>query len=190
MDKNTQLLSDLVERVGNRIRADVRNLENAHNLQPVHLQALKYIKQANRYSNTPQGLTEYLGQTKGSISQSLILLHRKGLIDRYMDETDKRQVRLSLNEAGEKLLKEILLTSNWQTATKHISPNKLKTAVLVLNETLNNLHIIENVKSFGVCNTCLYCRQESKRIFRCGLTADKLGITETRKICRLHISPA
>lgn len=189
MDKNTLLLSDLIERVGNRIRADVRNLENAHNLQPVHLQALKYIKRANRYSNTPQGLTEYLGQTKGSISQSLILLHRKGLIDRYMDEIDKRQVRLTLSEAGEKLLKEVELTSSWQTATKYISPTKLRTAVLVLNETLNNLQIIESIKSFGVCNTCVYCRQESKRIFRCGLTGDKLGITETRKICRLHVSP-
>jgi len=190
MDKNATLLSDLIDQIGNMTRAELRSGHNPYNLQPVHLQALKYIKRANRYSNIPQGLTEYLGQTKGTVSQSLILLQRKGLIERYMDESDKRQVRLVLSEKGEQLLKEMLMASDWQTATKNLSPAKLKTAVLVLKDTLNNLQSLQDGKTFGVCNTCLYCRQESQRIYRCGLTGEKLGVSETRKICRLHTHPA
>ena len=190
MDKNSFLLANLIDRLGNFGRAELRTGQNPYGLQPVHLQALNYIKQANRYSNIPQALTEYLGQTKGTVSQSLILLHRKGLIERYMDETDRRQVRLVLSEKGLQLLKEMSAASNWQAATKNLSPAKLKTAVLVLQETLNNLQSFEEKKTFGVCNSCLHCHQESQRVFRCGLTGEKLGVSETRKICRLHISPA
>ena len=32
---------------------------------------------ANRYSNTPQALADYLGLTKGTVSQTLLLLDRR-----------------------------------------------------------------------------------------------------------------
>jgi MarR family transcriptional repressor of emrRAB len=187
MTKNSQVLEDLVRRLANLMRSDMRLQGNPYNLQPVHFQAMLFIRQANRYSNTPLGLAEYLGLTKGTVSQSLLLLDRKGLVKRYVDESDRRMVRLELSDKGEIFLKEIQLSPSWQTAIRGISPARVKTAVLVLRETLRNLERNSQERSFGVCNTCIYCEQESQRVFRCGLTSERLGVNETRKICRLHI---
>lgn len=62
----------LLERIGNLLRAEERAAGLRHGPQPVHLQALRYVQSCNRYSNTPAALTEYLGLTKGTVSQTLL----------------------------------------------------------------------------------------------------------------------
>lgn len=189
MRKNAFTLLELTERLGNIIRAEMRRIGAAYRLHPVHLQALSYLKQANRYSNTPQALTEYLGLTKGTVSQSLLLLYRKGLVARYVDEHDKRIVRLRLSAAGKRLMKEAQLAPVWQAAAANISSARVRTTVTVLLETLRNLQTMHSERSFGVCNTCVHLQRESARIHHCGLTGERLATPETRQICRLHVSP-
>src|ERR1700674_5985038 len=106
LDKNPLVLLELVERLGNLMRTELRKSGGDEALQPVHLQALIYLSKANRYSNTPQALAEYLGLTKGTVSQTLLLLDRRGLIERFEDDIDRRGVRLRLSSAGERLLHE------------------------------------------------------------------------------------
>jgi DNA-binding MarR family transcriptional regulator len=96
------VLLELVERLGNLMRTELRKSGSDESLQPVQLQALIYLSKANRYSNTPQALAEYLGLTKGTVSQTLLLLDRRGLIERFEDEIDRRVVRLRLSAAGER----------------------------------------------------------------------------------------
>ena len=87
------MLLELVERLGNLMRSELRKSGSEESLQPVHLQALIYLSKANRYSNTPQALADYLGLTKGTVSQTLLLLDRRGLIERFEDDIDRRVVR-------------------------------------------------------------------------------------------------
>src|SRR3954466_15267052 len=101
MDKNPLVLLELVERLGNLMRTELRKAGADETLQPVHVQALVYLSRANRYSNTPQALAEYLGLTKGPVSQTLLLLDRRGLIERFEDDVDRRVVRLRLSSPGE-----------------------------------------------------------------------------------------
>ena len=101
LDKNPLVLLELVERLGNLMRSEMRKAGSDETLQPVHLQALIYLTKANRYSNTPQALADYLGLTKGTVSQTLLVLDRRGLIERYQDDVDRRVVRLRLSAAGE-----------------------------------------------------------------------------------------
>src|SRR3954451_14911945 len=101
MDKNPLVLLELVERLGNLMRRELRKSGTDEALQPVHLQALVYLSKANRYSNTPQALADYLGLTKGAVSQTLLLLDRRGFIERFEDDIDRRVVRLRLSSAGE-----------------------------------------------------------------------------------------
>ncbi len=61
-------------------------------LQPVQLSALHYLARCNRYSDTPLGVTEYLGLTKGTVSQSLKVLEGRGLISKLPDARDRRSV--------------------------------------------------------------------------------------------------
>ena len=54
LDKNPIVLLELVERLGNLMRTELRRAGSDESLQPVHLQSLIYLSKANRYSNTPQ----------------------------------------------------------------------------------------------------------------------------------------
>ncbi len=61
----------------------------------------------NAHSNTPAALAEYLGLTKGTTSQSIQVLERKGYIAKGHDTEDGRVVRLSLSKTGLQLLTDL-----------------------------------------------------------------------------------
>lgn len=183
-------LPELLVRLADVNRAELRTRAAAHGLQPVHAQALQFISRANRYSDTPQGLAEYLGLTKGTVSQSLLLLERRGLIERRGDEIDRRLVRLSLTEAGTDLLRQLQILAPLQGASRTANPRAAKAAHTQLQELLARAQQRAGMRSFGVCNTCVHCRQEGPRKYRCGLTEERLLVRETRLICREHAPPA
>jgi DNA-binding MarR family transcriptional regulator len=183
---NHQLqLQDLINRLDNRMRTEVRQGRGTERLQPVHVQALNYLQQCNRYSNTPLALTEYLGLTKGTVSQSLLLLHRKGLIERSPDPVDNRVVRLRLSAKGEKLLKQQNASSEWKSTVK-ISNKKLESTADVLGELLQALQLSHGARTFGTCLTCRYFTGKNGSQHRCGLTGERLYRSEIGKICREH----
>jgi MarR family transcriptional repressor of emrRAB len=186
MDKNPLVLLELVERLGNLMRTELRKTGADESLQPVHLQALIYVSKANRYSNTPQALADYLGVTKGTVSQTLLLLDRRGLIERFEDDIDRRVVRLRLSSAGEQFLAESQPALAWQNATRNISPNRIRNATSALREALVTLQVDNEGTVFGECNTCSWCQKLSQRIYRCGRMGDRLSGPETRKICRIY----
>ncbi len=186
MDKNPLVLLELVERLGNLMRTEMRKAGSEESLQPVHLHALIYLSKANRYSNTPQALADYLGLTKGTVSQTLLLLDRRGLIERFEDDIDRRVVRLRLSSAGEQLLAESQPALAWQNATRNISPNRIRNATSALREALVTLQVDNEAAVFGVCSSCSWCQKLSQRIYRCGQMGDRLSGPETRKLCRVY----
>jgi DNA-binding MarR family transcriptional regulator len=186
MDKNPLVLLELVERLGNLMRTELRKAGSDESLQPVQLQALIYLASANRYSNTPQALADYLGLTKGTVSQTLLLLDRRGLIERFEDEIDRRVVRLRLSSAGERFLADAQPALPWQNATRNISPNRIRNATSALREALVTLQEDNEGTVFGACQTCSWCQKLSQRIYRCGRMGDRLSGPETRKICRIY----
>jgi DNA-binding MarR family transcriptional regulator len=186
LDKNPIVLLELVERLGNLMRSELRKAGADETLQPVQLQALVYLGRANRYSNTPQALAEYLGLTKGTVSQTLLLLDRRGLIERFEDDIDRRVVRLRLSSAGEQLLAESQPALAWQNATRNISPNRIRNATSALREALVTLQEDNEGAVFGVCSNCSFCQKLSQRIYRCGQMGDRLSGPETRKLCRIY----
>ena len=97
---------DLIERMAALIRSEERKKCTELGLQPVHLQVLDYLSRCNRYSDTPAALTNYLGMTRGTVSQTLLLLVNKGYIKKTTDAADRRMVHLSLLEEGSAILKQ------------------------------------------------------------------------------------
>ena len=168
------------------MRSELRKAGSDESMQPVHLQALVYLSKANRYSNTPQALADYLGLTKGTVSQTLLLLDRRGLIERFEDDIDRRVVRLRLSSQGEQLLAESQPMLAWQNATRNISPNRIRNATSALREALATLQEDNEGRHFGVCSSCGSCQKLSQRIYRCGKMGDRLSGPETRKLCWIY----
>jgi MarR family transcriptional regulator, negative regulator of the multidrug operon emrRAB len=185
MDKSPLVLLELIGRLGNLMRAEGRRVGGDEQLQAVHVEALMYLSRANRYSNTPQALAEYLGITKGTASQSLLLLDRRGLIERYQDDLDRRVVRLRLSTTGEQWIYDSQPQNGWQQATRNISPNRIRNAVSALRETLSTFQQDNEGSPFGTCASCQHFEKLSARAYRCGVMGDRLSGPETRKICWL-----
>jgi DNA-binding MarR family transcriptional regulator len=189
MNTASTLLFDLLACFSRLFQSELRHRALALDLQPVHLQTLLYLRDANRYSNMPNALAEYLGSTKGTVSQSLLLLYRKGLIERYSDDHDRRVVRLRLTVQATELLRDQDWAREWEGVESAFPATQIAAAGTTLGQVLRELQKRRGGRSFGVCMTCDHFCREATATFRCGLTAEPLDSDDSRKICREHKVP-
>jgi len=180
--ENLVRVAELLERIGNLLRWLQRESAVRHGLQPVHLSALGYLARANRYSDTPAAVTEYLGVTKGTASQTLLLLERKGLLERSPDEGDRRVVRLALTPAGRRIAAESSPPAALAAALEQLDVQHLEET---LGGLLAGLQRANGLRTFGVCHTCRHFLQSGSGS-RCGLTGEPLSKDDSSRICREH----
>lgn len=178
-------LYQLIERTSNLLRTEVRKAGTAFGLQPVHLQALNYLAECNRYSDTPAAVTDFLGATKGTVSQSLLVLEKKGYIERSTDIHDRRVQHLKVSELGYRTLSELLPPSLFRKAAARISANDHAETVNRLTLLLTELQRVNRSKTFGVCKSCGFFRSDGQN-YHCGLTTEPLSDNDIEKICREH----
>ena len=183
---DTLPLLDLIERLGGLLRADQRRAGNG--LQPVHLQLLDYLARCNRFSDTPAAITAYLGATKGTVSQSLALLEREGLVQREEDEQDRRVVHFALTRTGRRELRATRLPPGWEAALLQLEPREQEAATRALGRLLQGLQQANGQRTFGQCHSCRHLQQAGTR-FRCGLNGENLSAGDTQRICHEHEYP-
>jgi MarR family transcriptional repressor of emrRAB len=178
-------LYPLIERIGNLLRAEIRKAGIAFGLQPVHVQALYYLSQCNRYSDTPAAVTDYLGATKGTVSQSLQVLERKGYINKRADPHDRRVQHLGVSDEGRRALAKLLPPAIFQEAALRIPEGEYLDAGRVLTGLLRELQRSNRSRTFGVCMSCRFFRSDG-HTHHCGLTKEPLSRSDSEKICREH----
>ena len=181
------MLFDLLERLSSLMRVWFRQHPLLVDIQPIQLSALMYLARCNRYSNTPLAVTEYLGLTKGTVSQSLKALEAKGLILKSQDARDKRSVHLELSESARMLLKAVIPPDFLVAAAKRMG-KRAQDLECLLSALLRNIQQGEDVPSFGLCQTCSFHRQVDGGPY-CGLTQEPLARSEIELICREHRPP-
>lgn len=184
-----QKVSELIERIGNLLRAEERSAGTAHGLQPVHWQALRYLSRCNRYSNTPAGVTDYLRLTKGTVSQTLLVLEKKGLVAKQPDSTDRRVIHLQVTDKGQDLLRTAEPMPLFTQVSANLTDRELTRLEEDLTHLLQRLQQARDWRSFGVCQTCRFFQQEASG-FRCGLTQEALSQDDSNLICREHEFPS
>ncbi len=168
-----------LERLTSLYRSQIRHAANNEGIQPVHVEILQYLSICNRYSNTAQALSEYLGQTKGSISQSLKLLEKDGYIERNQCPDDKRVTRLYLTPKAKASVKRIANSLMPNLGEAKEASDALKS--LLMEWQLKNSH-----QGFGQCQSCRFNRSLPNGKFQCGLTGEPLTKVEVKQICREH----
>ncbi len=182
---SAEKIQSYIERIGNLLRNELRSVGGDYGLQPVQIEALHYLSICNRYSNTPMGVTEYLGQTKGTISQSLSVLERKGFLVKKADANDKRVTRLHVSASGKTLLQRAIPAAQLTNTCNQLSSDAQAEISAALLQLLRALQRSNALQSFGVCHTCRY-HEVVVGGYRCGLTKESLQAAETQLICREH----
>lgn len=152
-------------------------------LQPVQWQVLTYLGAANRFSRTAKALTAWLGQTKGSVSQTIIALEGKGLVSRRHDPVDQRVVRLELTDAGRALLGGPP-PGIGATMLSQLSGDERDAFMALVTRMLVGTIRQQGGRSFGQCRTCMHFEAASAGgIHRCALLNVPLSDEDSRHIC-------
>lgn len=175
-------MADLIDRVS---RA-VQRVQYTGGLNPAQWEALRYIARANRYSRSPSAVAEYLGTTKGTVSQTLKALVHKGCMVRSSPAGDRRTVELVLTEAGAEMLENDPL-HRIGGAVREIS-DQLSGMNAALGQLLRRLQAGSGFREFGLCGDCnRLCREraqtEPNGPHLCGLTGEALNREEVGQIC-------
>ncbi|OQW75986.1 MAG: MarR family transcriptional regulator [Proteobacteria bacterium ST_bin11] len=176
----------LIERISALLRSEERKKYAGIGLQPIHGQVLEYLAKCNKYSNTHAAVAEYLGLTKGTVSQTIQILERKRYLDKTTDLLDGRVVHLSLTAAGKQLVDELKPLDVFKVAESKVSRQEFDTIGQALQTTLGVLQKVNESKSFGLCRSCHYFTVEQHH-YQCGLTEQPLDREDTDKICREHL---
>ncbi len=179
-------IHNYLERLNNLIRSESRNLGAKYGLQPVQLDALAYLAICNRYSDTPRGVTDYLGLTKGTVSQTLNALENKGLLKKLADKQDKRVVHLWVTAAGHRLLKKSVPAPVISEAHAALAAEQRKQLETGLKALLSTIQYTNSMKTFGVCKTCQHNQVISENESYCQLTQEALSTEDIELICREH----
>ncbi|MBE0510430.1 MAG: MarR family winged helix-turn-helix transcriptional regulator [Chromatiales bacterium] len=172
----------ILERLAALIQQSLREDAARHGLLPIHLQVLQYLRQCNQYSDLPIAIAEYFGITRGTVSQTLSVLERKGLLRKEQDPRHGKRIHLKLTPQGESVLQD-----SWaeriETALDAQSPNPADTRRL-LHGLLQSLQRLNQQRAFGICQECIHHLRESGKPPRCGLTGETLLNEQVEKICR------
>ncbi|HOL65140.1 MAG TPA: MarR family winged helix-turn-helix transcriptional regulator [Accumulibacter sp.] len=176
----------LLERLASLINQSLRQDAARHDLLPIQMQALAYLAAANRYSNIPTAVAEYFGTTRGTVSQTLAVLERKGLIRKEADPLHGKRIHLLLTDAG-----KAVLSASWsarlEAALAGIDAHGDELASM-LRMLLTMLQRLNGNHAFGVCRECLHFQRRENET-HCGLTNEVLLEEQTGKICREWRTP-
>jgi len=149
-------------------------------LNPVQRDALDYLARANRFSRSPSHVADYLQTTRGTMSQTLKALVRKGYLSEKRSTMDKRVVSFTLTDLGQNAVSETNTIDRGLAALSGPDAKNLHKSLAGLLETV----LAERGgKSFGICHTCKHFSTKPQGGF-CGLLSEPLTELETKQICR------
>ena len=153
-------------------------------LNPTQRAALSYLAQANRFSRSPSHLSDYLGSTRGTVSQSLKSLLQKGYVSEKRSALDKRVISYELTAKGEDVAQTASLL---ETAIAGMPEEGSEALRDLLMQVLGTVLQERDAPGFGVCKTC--CHHKAGPDGRtCGLLSVPLTEQEADQICFEQVS--
>ena len=172
-------LTRLLDRVGRM----ARGLQYSHGLNPAQWDSLRFVARANQLSRTPGGLAAFLGTTKGTASQTIKALEKKGYVRRVAHKSDKRVSHLTITEAGESLLNEDPLNC-LDIAVRGLEPQLSESLSSALTQLCGEMQNRCGSTDLGVCTRCGHFEGEtSGGNMRCGLKNMDLACADAGKLC-------
>lgn len=172
-------LSRLLDRIGRM----ARGLQYCHGLNPAQWDSLRFVAQANRFSRTPGALASFLGTTKGTASQTLNALEKKGYLKRVPDPDDKRVRHIEITEAGDVLLAEDPLNC-LDLAIEKLPKEVVDTMAQGLNALCTNMQSRCGGQGMGICDTCGYFEGATDDgNMRCGYKQADLSCEDAKRFC-------
>lgn len=125
-----------------RSMRDMERCSRQHGFAPVHFRVLMHLHYRQPFNISD--ISDHLGITPAAASQLVQRLVEPGLIDRVEDPNDRRIKRISLTEAGESLVQEVIaLRRQWmETVAAEFDPAeraRMVEALFCLNNAIKKV---------------------------------------------------
>lgn len=172
------LIHQLLERLARLAAAE----EWTDDLNPAQIAALRYLDRANRFSRSPYQVAEYLSATRGTVSQTLRALARKGLVEEHASAEDRRRIAYDVTAKGRAALGGGGPLSGAIDALPAPQAADLEEALTGL---LRDAIARSGGRPFGVCRTCRHHIDRSGGRF-CALLEVALSGEDAERICYEH----
>lgn len=169
---------ELLDRIA-RINASV---DWAGDINPTQRAALSYLARANRFSRAPSQTATYLNATRGTTSQTLKALARKGLVIEQRSDTDKRSISYDVTKEGIATLKQN--AANEDTIDL-LSKLEITDLTANLRNLIKKMLKVRGGRSFGLCSSCRHHMERSAGAY-CSLLSENLSAKEKESICYEH----
>jgi DNA-binding MarR family transcriptional regulator len=170
-----------------RLSRLLRARDHSKGLNPAQWEALRYLAIANRFSNRPGAMARYLGATKGTTSQTVLSLEKKGLISKQVKSGDQRQTGLALTDAGRVMLRNDAL-AGFAGDIEAMKPKTRRRFSRAVSDLLTSEIGRLEEPSFGICSSCRYFREVGNgEASHCMKFSTSLSAADEMLICIEHV---
>ncbi|WP_371228309.1 MarR family winged helix-turn-helix transcriptional regulator [Roseovarius sp. 2305UL8-3] len=152
----------------------------ADHLTPTQMAALDYLNRANRYSRAPSQVADYLGATRGTVSQTLRTLERKGLIEEQRSTEDKRRISYDITADGQAATGSC---DGLDAAVSALPEDDRKALTQGMRALLTEMVTKRGARPFGFCRDCRHHVTGTGGKARCALLGVALALDEAGQIC-------
>ena len=148
-------------------------------LNPSQSAALAYLARANRFSRSPSQVADYLSSTRGTVSQTLKALHRKGYVAEMRSDTDRRSISYDVTRSG---LAALQAAGLFEEPLANYSDKEAGELAAAVKEFLQRVLNARGGRSFGICRDCVHHQHHNGSRY-CALLAVDLREDEAKQIC-------
>ena len=180
---NSRTIAELVFHLGRMASGD-RLVEK---LTTAQWAVLRYFALANRFSRTPSAFAAFHATTRGTASQTIKNLEKKGYLTRIRSDSDRRSIQLVLTEKA----RDILANDPFESlvrAADSLPQNMQGHFANALQRMLGNVAGERGKLTFGSCTSCQHlegdgCNRDEQTTYACGFASEPLLLEELDEIC-------
>jgi DNA-binding MarR family transcriptional regulator len=159
--------------------------EDAHSdLTAAQWTCLRFFARANGSTRTPSAFASFQATTRGTASQIIKSLERRGLVARSRSERDKRSVCFDLTEQGRATLARDPLR-DLVGLIDGLGEAESARFLATLSRLASALAVQREVPSFGTCRDCSHFGRSGGAAY-CACMAAELAAEEMHKLCASH----
>ncbi|MGQ3676748.1 MarR family winged helix-turn-helix transcriptional regulator [Tenacibaculum discolor] len=187
--QNTKIESKIVvalERISEAFRVLLWSESKENSLSPIQIQILIFLLFHSKEKCKVSYLAEEFNMTKATISDSIRVLLKKELIQKFHNPSDTRSYIIGLTNQGKQIAeKSANFTLNIEQPLSSLPEDQKKDILAGLLKVIYQLNKAGVITIQRMCFTCSYYQNEDNEHF-CKLLQSKLASKELRIDCPEH----
>lgn len=170
-------IAELLVHVGRAARSE----DAGSGLTAAQWTCLRFFARANGSTRTPSGFASFQATTRGTASQIVKSLERKGLVVGTRSDRDRRSVSFDLTERGHTMLADDPLR-DLIDLIDGLAAAERDSFLTTLSRLAVSLALQREVPVFGTCQDCSHFARSGGTAY-CACMAEELASVDIIKLC-------